>query len=184
MPPLQGFFKHRALLIIPPLAIALFWPRGEVNVACLWAVGMSIFFLGLLGRIWAQEHLHFRLKMPVTLTTTGPYAIVRNPIYIFNTLICAGLTVLSGNVWLVIATIVWCAILYHLVVLEEEEHIRQYGEAKEEYFEQVSRWLPSYRNTPLAFTNEFLKPSIAAETHNFLFLLPFLVKELLYFFVW
>lgn len=181
---LTGFFKHRAILIIPPLLLPLLWPRAESGIGeAYFVAGLIVFFVGVLGRIWAQEHLHFRLKMPVTLTTTGPYALVRNPIYIFNTLICVGLTLLSGN-WIFVAiTLVWCMVLYTLVVREEEEHTKQYGEAVEAYYREVSRWIPMYRGKPLAMTNEFLVPSIWAELHNFLLLLPFLIKKLIFGFV-
>ena len=178
MPHIEGFYKYRGVLIVPPLVIALFWPISESETNWIvWPIGLSIVLLGVFGRIWAQQHLHLRIKVPVQLTTTGPYALVRNPIYISNTLICIGLTVLSHHLWLVPFTALWCAVLYSFVVREEEQHIKQYGSKAAAYFRDVSRWIPRYRGKPLMVTNDFLTASIWAEAHNFLFFFPFIIKE-------
>ena len=178
---MTGFYKHRALLILPPLLLALLWPQTRTEYDWIYLVSAgTLFVLGLLLRIWAQQHLHLRIKIAVTLTTSGPYAIVRNPIYIANTLICVGVTALAGNIWLMLITLVWCMLLYPQVVREEEEHTKQYGVDRDNYYKAVSRWLPRYRGTPLDLTNEHLLPSIWAEAHNFLFPLPYLAKRIFF----
>ena len=58
--------------------------------------------------------------MDNAFTHTGPYRWVRNPIYISNTLLCVGLTVLSQVLWMVPVTIAWCLIVYTIVIREEE----------------------------------------------------------------
>lgn len=175
------FFKYRGLLVTPPLALSLFWPISQTAIDHLiWPVGLTIFLIAVFGRIWAQQHLHFRLKRSVTFTDTGPYSFVRNPIYIFNTLGCVGLTVVSHTLWMVPITLFWCVMIYHFVVRDEERSLVQYGEAYEAYRKRVNRWLPARFDRPPVFVNEFLAASIRAELYNAFFLIPFVIKELLF----
>lgn len=175
------FFKYRGLLVTPPLLLALFWPRYRANNDWIvWLAGFLIFSIGLLCRIWAQEHLHHRLKVHIILTQTGPYLWVRNPIYIGNILICVGLTVISGLLWLVPVTILWCAAVYSLAIREEEARLfKRFGSDYAAYVQEIPRWIPSRYKKRFEFTNEFLISSLRAEMHNLLLLIPFLVKELI-----
>jgi protein-S-isoprenylcysteine O-methyltransferase Ste14 len=174
------FYLHRGLLASPPLILALFLSHGQAeNGWLVWTIGLLIFSLGLFGRIWAQQHLHYRLKMDITLTQTGPYGWLRNPIYVSNTLMSVGLTVVSRVLWLVPITILWCAVLYSIVVKEEEKWISKvFGEGYRAYLEEVPRWIPRRSKMCLECVNEDLVPSIRAEIYNLLFLIPFVIKEL------
>lgn len=177
---LRFFYLHRGLLGAVPLILALFLSRGQAeNGWLVWTVGLLIFFLGLFGRIWAQQHLQYRLPGPITLTQTGPYGWLRNPIYVSNTLMSVGLTVVSRVLWLVPITILWCAVLYSIVVREEEEWVSKvFGEGYRAYFEEVPRWIPRRSKMRLAWVTEYLVPSIRAEIYNLLYLIPFVIKEL------
>ncbi len=175
------FFRHRGLLLTPPLVLALAWPISEAPYDYLvWPVGLVMFLTGVIGRIWAQQHLHFRLKISVTFTDSGPYSLVRNPIYIFNTWICVGLTVLSHAVWLAPFTLIWCCILYHFVVRDEEKSLTQYGTLYKAYCNEVRRWVPRFPQKPLLFVNEYFARSAFAERFNIAYLVPFALKEIVY----
>jgi steroid 5-alpha reductase family enzyme len=117
----------------------------------------------------------------MTLTRTGPYAYVRNPIYIGNTLICTGITIMSELLWLVPFTIIVCAISYHLTVLHEEKKLsRLYGEEYLRYMDEVPRWIPRLRGKKELdlIVREYFAKSLRAEAYNLLLLIPMLVKEL------
>jgi protein-S-isoprenylcysteine O-methyltransferase Ste14 len=177
---LRFFYLNRGLLASPPLLLALFLTFHQAqNGPLVWIVGLIIFFLGLLGRIWAQQHLHYRLKMPMTLTRTGPYALIRNPIYVFNILTSVGLTVVSRVEWMVPITILWSAVVFAIVVREEEQRISKvFGPPYLAYLNEVPRWVPRGVREPLEFVNQHLGPSIKAELYNLLYLIPFVIKEL------
>jgi len=178
---LRFFYLNRGLLASPPLLLALFLTYHEAqNGLLVWTTGLLIFLLGLLGRIWAQQHLHYRLKMPMTLTRTGPYALLRNPIYVFNILTSVGLTVVSRVVWMVPITILWSAVVFAVVVREEEQRIAKvFGPPYLAYLNEVPRWIPRSFKAPLELVNEHLAPSIQAELYNLLYLIPFVIKEVL-----
>jgi protein-S-isoprenylcysteine O-methyltransferase Ste14 len=175
-------YRLRGFLISLPFIFALFSFSFETeNGWFIWPVGVSIFLLGLLVRIWAQQHLRYRLKVRKLLTTTGPYSFVRNPIYLGNILIGLGLIVTSELLWFVPITFLYCFCVYSLVASYEERHLlEKYGESYRRYMFEVPRWFPqSIRFKNLGLRNEYLRSSIIAEIHCFLALLPYLAKEII-----
>jgi protein-S-isoprenylcysteine O-methyltransferase Ste14 len=114
----------RGLLVAPPVILAAVCFRYEYEYdGLLWPLGPLLFLGGWAVRIWAQQHVGYRLKTPRDLTTSGPYAMVRNPIYIGNTLIVLGVIVLSEFVWLVPLTVLWCTGVYSVVIRYEERQL-------------------------------------------------------------
>ena len=81
------------------------------------------------------------------LNTRGPYAHVRNPLYVGNLFICAGLMLVAGNA---IAAAVGLAFFfgeYFFIIRAEEEFLTaQFSETYRAYQRDVPRWLP--RLTP------------------------------------
>ncbi len=80
---------------------------------------------------------------PRRVVAAGPYAVVRNPIYI------AALLVVGGQAWLflsppLLAYAAAMAIACHLFVIgyEEPSLRRSFGEGYDAYCRTVSRWLP------------------------------------------
>ena len=179
--PYDRIYKIRGLLMLPPCVFVLFvvYQETEWSVA-LWPIGLAIFFAGVALRIWAQVHLHYRLKTRKVLTTTGPYTMVRNPIYIANSTMLVGLVVLSELLWFVPLMVIWCAVVYRFVVRREELHLTEkYGTPYREFLTAIPRWLPRpaiYRRTDKP-VRQFIVPSIVAELHCLLWLVPFIAKE-------
>lgn len=172
--------RFRGLLISPPLIIALFPFNYETEIDWLiWPLGCSIFLLGMVLRIWAQQHLHHRLKVKKCLTTTGPYSFIRNPLYAGNMFMCLGATITSELLWLAPITLFCCFSIYSLVVHYEEEHLAEkYGEPYQRYLSEVPRWLPrAIRFRNLTLINRYFLASIVAEIRCPLLLLPYAFKE-------
>ena len=174
-------YSLRGYLVTSPLMFSLFWFRYETEVEFIWPLGISLFLLGLVLRIWAQQHLHYRLKVQKSLTVTGPYSFVRNPIYIGNILICLGATLISELLWLVPITFFYCYGIYSLVVRYEESHLLdKYGVSYRRYMLNVPRWFPKvFRLKDIGLTNEYLRQSIVVEIHCLLLLLPYILKEII-----
>jgi len=175
-------YRLRGLLIVPLFIFALLCFSYETeNDWIIWPVGVSIFLLGFLVRIWAQQHLHYRLHVKKYFTNTGPYFFVRNPIYLGNILLCLGCIVVSELLWLVPIAFFYCFGIYSLVVRYEEGHLMEkYGEPYRQFMLEVPRWFPqtiSFKN--LEMTNEYLRTSIISEIQCLLLLFPFLLKEII-----
>jgi protein-S-isoprenylcysteine O-methyltransferase Ste14 len=172
----------------PPLMFAFFWFRWEVEVEYfIWPAAIGLVLAGLVIRIWAQQHLHYRLDVHKTLTSAGPYLFVRNPIYIGNIMLCLGATVASELLWLAPITLLYGLWIYSLVVRHEEIHLREkYGESYREYLREVPRWVPklgdlkNLRLKNLRLRNEYFHRSILAEIHCVLIMLPYIAKEIVF----
>lgn len=179
--PFDFFYKRRGLLMLPPCLFMLFVFSHETEAdAYLWPAGLGLFFFGVLLRVWAQMHLHYRLSVRKKLTTTGPYAYVRNPIYIANTLMLLGLTVLSELLWFLPIMLLWCALVYTFVVKREEAHLAdKYGAPYHAFLESVPRWTPRIPVSAPARTSvrRFAFQSVVAELHCLLWIIPFIAKE-------
>jgi len=184
--PVKLWYRFRGMLMAPPLVLCLLSTHFECEIDLLvFPLAGTLFATGLLLRVWAQMHLHYRLKVHKVMTTSGPYAYVRNPIYIANTLILAGCVAMSELIWFVPVMLIWCAFIYSMVVRYEESHlIEKYGEQYAEYLKRVPRWWPAFLRPGLkgrsSRATRYLFPSILAEAHNLLFLLPFIAKELIH----
>lgn len=178
----KWIYRFRGKLVSPPLVLAALSFSSETeNDRLIWLLGISVFLFGFVLRIWAQQHIHYRLKVYKQLTTTGPYSFVRNPIYIGNTLLCLGATVASELLWFVPVTLFWCIGIYALVVRYEEVCLLdQYGESYCRYMLKVPRWFP--RTMPfknMGLINEHFRKSVVAEIHCLLLLLPYILKEVI-----
>lgn len=176
-------YRWRGPLMAPLYLVLVSVFVGETECdSYVWPVGLILFFVGVALRVWAQTHLHYRLSVRKTLTTTGPYTFVRNPIYIANTLMLVGLTVLSELLWWIPVTLVWCAIIYSLVVRREERHLlEKYGDPYRVYVKTVPRWIPlrPRNREDVGLARRFVWSSLRAEAHCLLLLLPLIGKEVL-----
>ena len=180
----QWVYRIRGLLMLPPAAFIVLFSLGEFeNDGLVWPVGLTIFAAGMAIRIWAQMHLHYRLRVHKKLTTTGPYVYVRNPIYIANTLLMLGLTVVSELIWFLPIMLLWCIVLYRYVVRTEEAHLlEKYGEPYAHFIETVPRWIPKIvpGKADRPSVAGFFWSSVTAELHCLLWLLPLIGKELIF----
>lgn len=182
------YYRLRGWLMAPPLLFCLSCCWRELEHDWLvWPVGLVLFASGLLLRIWAQTHIHYRLRLKMRLTTTGPYRFVRNPIYVANTMLVASIAILSELIWLVLPVVLYCAAVYTLVVRYEEACLSsRYGESYAQYKRLAPRWFPSPRSNMVnsdpgndkKLVSPFLRASILAEIHCIALLLLPLVKEL------
>jgi len=72
----------------------------------------------------------------------GPFRFSRNPMYVTNILVQAGLALVLGNAWiLVLAPVTWL-LLDRVVIAGEERYLAaRYGTVYDEYRRRVRRWL-------------------------------------------
>lgn len=167
-------YSFRGILVSLPLvfAFACFYAETE-DEAVTWPLGSFLFLFGFLLRVWAHQYCPYLKKDAKSLTTLGPYSLVRNPIYIGNAFMCLGVTVISELMWFVPFTLVWCAGIYSLAVRHEEERLlARYGEAYSNYMSQVPRWFPQIEG----LKGYFYSP-VVAEAQCLLILIPFVLKE-------
>jgi protein-S-isoprenylcysteine O-methyltransferase Ste14 len=141
---LKTIYRWRGLLAALPIIFSIFCFVGEYEDNwVIWPLGLLLFGLGWAVRMWAQKYLGYRLRIKRSVTTSGPYALVRNPIYIGNTLVILGAVAMSKILWMIPVALLWCGIVYSLVVRYEEQQLAvQYGREYLDYLAAVRRWLP------------------------------------------
>ncbi len=111
-------------------------------------IGMILIFLGEGIRIWAAGHL----QKNEILTVTGPYAFVKNPLYIGSIFIAAGFCILADNIYFMAAAFfMFC---FHYIPYKkkvEGDRLRKiFGDRFDDYDEKVPEYLPRW--TP--YSNE------------------------------
>jgi len=141
-------FKQRCFTGLPLILVCLVVRRGEREADLpVWMIGSGLMVLGLTLRAWSVRYLgkggRTYKRKALALATQGPYACVRNPVYIANLIVLAGLVTMSELVWMVPVALALGWVQYHLIVLWEEEILREtFGEQADRYFSRVRRWLP------------------------------------------
>lgn len=102
---------------------------------------------GTLLRVWGTSTLTQEVMGSLdpdtrTLVCRGPYALLRNPLYLGSLLVFAGIGAFAGfPVALALAIFHW--IRYERVIRYEEQRLRkEWGPQFDRYCEQVPRWLP------------------------------------------
>ncbi len=183
MSPYRWVYHPRNFWAAVPLFFALISNYDEIEFHWLtWGLGGAVFLTGLAIRIWSQQHLRYRMNTHKMLTTTGPYGLVRNPLYIANALTYAGATICSELVWLAPLAFFWAIGVYSFVVRHEEKQLSEkYGDAYRRYLEEIPRWVPNkMRSAQMGLINEFLGKALFAELPCLLILVPYIIKDFLF----
>ncbi len=110
-------------------------PVGMIIGIILTVVGEGI-------RIWAAGHL----QKNEILTTTGPYAYVKNPLYIGTILITTGFCIFADNIYfLTAATFAFC---FHYIPYKkrvEGDRLKKiFGSQFEDYDQKVPEYIPRW----------------------------------------
>lgn len=103
------------------------------------AWGAGIAALGIVARSTAAGHL----RKHEELTTTGPYAWTRNPLYFGSALLAAGFALASRSLLAAALVAAYFASFYSVVMKTEEKELRtRYGPVFEEYAARVPLFFP------------------------------------------
>lgn len=106
---------------------------------------------GLLLRGFASGHV----QKDKQLTTSGPYAYTRNPLYLGSLMMAAGFAIAARSWWVVAIMMAMFALIYVPVIGGEERYLRATFPEYEDYSRHVPRMLPrltSYGSQPNAYS--------------------------------
>jgi protein-S-isoprenylcysteine O-methyltransferase Ste14 len=142
-------FRQRSWLPVP-LGIGVVVLRtGESDGPWPLLLGTMLVVVGELLRLWAVRHIGTISRTRTStrqgpLITSGPFSLVRNPLYLGNWLIWSGLVVASRLLWML--PIAWAvfALQYGTMVIWEEARLRSmFGRQYDRYIRDVPRWVPA-----------------------------------------
>jgi len=187
---LEELYTYRGFAYIPPFSfMAITFHKEWEDDLIVWPLGIIIILVGASIRLWATKHIGKRMpwmkKKGKKLIKTGPYAIVKNPLYIGNIIIATGLSILSELIWIVPLIILYLFILYHLVAFSEEKKLlKRWGTEYSTYFSEVPRWIPNLKGLNLAKSGGFkwwdaIRSEIPSVYVCLLAILMFVMKEFL-----
>jgi protein-S-isoprenylcysteine O-methyltransferase Ste14 len=150
--------RPRTLILPPaPYAAALFggwwldrhqwplaWDWGTAGRPLGWLlVGTGlVLFVWTLFTFWRHHTTVNPYKAASELCTHGPFAFSRNPIYLGDWFILAGISLWLTTWWpLLFAPLIWL-MLRHGVIRHEEAHLEaRFGDAYRQYKARVRRWI-------------------------------------------
>jgi len=136
---MPSFARVASLLRVPAgflLALAYLWfvhpSWGSI------VLGSVFILLGLGVRAIAAGHI----RKNTQLATTGPYAYMRNPLYVGSILMALGFIIAGRNAWIGLAVAIIFVVIYVPVMLAEEKYLRLAFPEYADYASQVPRFIP------------------------------------------
>jgi hypothetical protein len=121
-------------------AIAYVWLARPTRTSLI--AGALVTLPGLVLRGLASGHV----QKDKQLTTSGPYAYTRNPLYLGSLMLAAGFAIAARSWWIVAVMLLMFAVIYVPVIAGEERFLRQTFLDYDDYARHVPRMLP--RLTP------------------------------------
>ncbi len=141
------FFKYRSYTPIPLAIMIIYFSKPAFPYP--W-VGLGCLVVGEFVRIWAVSYAGGITRTTnvgaPALCSSGPFAHVRNPLYIGNLFLFSGIVLIAGasNIWAMLAaTWVFFVVQYSLIIdLEEKTLSGLFGGEYERYKQNVPRLCP------------------------------------------
>jgi hypothetical protein len=108
---------------------------------------VAVTLLGEALRLWGVHHIgaisRTRTDRLGPLIDTGPFAVVRNPLYVGNIALWVGFALTARLAWMAPLIALLLGAEYHAIVKWEEQLLlSRLGDAYREYTTRVPRWLP------------------------------------------
>ena len=133
---LQRSFKPRFAVIYPFAILMVIF--GSLNNHSLRA-GIGYIIAGMLIRLWSNGYAIKNDK----LTTSGPYAFVRNPLYLGTFLIALGFAIVLKTSFMGAALMIALGIMYYRTVKDEQGMLTaKFGDAYRDYCQKVPAMIP------------------------------------------
>jgi protein-S-isoprenylcysteine O-methyltransferase Ste14 len=141
-------FRQRTLIPVPLFLAIIFVRSGQAPESpALLATGVAVVALGEATRLWGVHHIgaisRTRTNRLGPLVDEGPFALVRNPLYLGNIALWVGFALIARLVWMAPIIIVLLGFEYHAIVRWEEDLLTsRLGDAYRDYMTRVPRWIP------------------------------------------
>jgi len=96
----------------------------------------------VLPGIWLRALASGHVQKNREVTSTGPYAYTRNPLYLGSIIMAAGFAVAARSLWIVAVLVVLFLLIYVPVIRSEEAFLRSQFPDYEDYARRVPRLFP------------------------------------------
>jgi protein-S-isoprenylcysteine O-methyltransferase Ste14 len=135
--PLVAFlFRRRTLIVLVGIVAMVPWARPQGPML---AAGIMLNLVAEAFRIWAAG----TIRKTEELTTVGPYAYVRHPLYVGSFLLAIGYALMSGRWGSFLFVVPLFCLVYGAAVTTEEAMLHKlFGQQYAEYCRHVPRFFP------------------------------------------
>ena len=182
-------FKYRSYTPIPFLVLMLIF---QESTPLTLVIGFVVALLGELIRFWGVSWAGSETRTTggvggTFLIISGPFAYVRNPLYVGNILMYLGLGIMSFALfpYLQIVAILFFLFQYYFIVNEEEKYLREkFKDDYTDYCKKVPTFFPRlfpYKNSKVVQPPYNPKAGFRSETRS---LQAFLGISLLLIILW
>jgi len=147
----QKLFHYRSYTPIPFLIVMVVFARPELRTMLF---GGVLAVMGEFLRYWGVAYAGSLTRVTggvgaPEVIVSGPFAHVRNPLYLGNIFLYVGIGFMSNALfpWLIVVAAFYFVFQYYQIVILEEGFLRQsFGDAYDHFADNVPRFLP--RLTP------------------------------------
>jgi protein-S-isoprenylcysteine O-methyltransferase Ste14 len=145
--PFAGFRVALVLVVLLLLRLRLLKGHAVNHDLLLGGIGLALFAAGLALAVWARVYIGSNWGMPMTqkddpeLVTTGPYHLIRHPIYSGILLAMVG-TAVAVSVYWVIAVAVLGAYFIYSATQEERYMTERFPDAYPDYRRSTKMLVP------------------------------------------
>ena len=121
---------------------------GNDRLRVIFGLGALLVFAAAWLRTWATAYLrtevvHDSTQHSETLVADGPYRYVRNPLYLANLPLVAGVGLMASRLgWVFMVLAMWLFV-YRLILREEDGLLRDQGDSYRAYLHAVPRLWPA-----------------------------------------
>jgi len=144
----------RRAVVYAAIAALLLLARPQ---PALFAIGATLVALGMALRLWAAGHLRKNKKV----VTSGPYAHVKNPLYLGTCLAVIGFCIAASDPhgpsrWVLYALLPFALVVFFGLYLPYKKRVegarllKRFGESAADYLRSVPDFIPSPRRWPAA----------------------------------
>lgn len=169
--------RHRTRFGLLTVLIILLTARPQSGK--LFVLGTVLVLYGAAIRLWASG---FLVKLD-KVTTEGPYAKVRNPLYIGTFFSASGICLVSQSVWAWGAHLLFFLLVYPPTIRAEEAELeKKFGDEYRAYKAAVPRFIPALFSGGLPFHGK-IDPAVFRRNKEWLGLAGWLVVLLVMHFV-
>jgi protein-S-isoprenylcysteine O-methyltransferase Ste14 len=145
--------------------------RAPIPGAVAWSLAL------VLPGLWLRAYASGYVKKNQELTTTGPYAHVRNPLYLGSILIAAGFAVALMSWPVAVALALMFIAIYVPVIASEERFLRATFPGFDEYCRRVPRLIPRLTPAPTPASSPASDPANPAAGPNGRFFISLYLKH-------
>lgn len=122
------------------------YPRSLFLENSLDFLGYLLVIKGMIMRMAARGHKKAFSKKSNVMVSTGPYALVRNPMYLGTFLICCGFMAVLSPWWVLLIFPCFFYMRFKREVEKEEKWLGEtFGKSYKDYCQRVPRLFPSFK---------------------------------------